>query len=154
MTSWYGAQPAWCVPLEARARRTFGPNLTHRYLGDRLVYTVHDLDVPGAAAHVEVDVGFWARPPYSTYGLLPQDSPRVSAEPGLASPHRYPDDALCLWYPADPPERRWTSDKGLLDLVEIVRRHLFLERYWRMTGAHRGGEWLYEDAPHGFNDAA
>ncbi len=80
--------------------------------------------------------------------------PHVHAKPGAASKHRYPgDDALCLWNPRDPPDRRWTSDKGLLDLIEIVRRHLFLENYWRATGGHRGGQWLVEDAPHGLGKA-
>jgi hypothetical protein len=152
--TWYGADPVWWVPIEAKARRALGPNLTHRYLGDRLVYTVHDLDVPGAPAQVDVKVIFWAAPTHNTHRQASRDSPSVYAEPGLPSPHRYPDGALCLWYPADPPHRRWTSDKGLLDLVEIIRRHLFLERYWRMTGGWDGGEWLYEDAPHGFDDAA
>jgi len=64
------------------------------------------------------------------------------------------DDALCLWYPLDPEERRWTSSKGLLDLIETVRTHLFLEHYWRLTGGEQGGQWLVEDAPHGMLESA
>ncbi|MFH8564630.1 hypothetical protein [Streptomyces sp. NPDC017988] len=95
-------------------------------------------------------IRFFESPPYATYGQKPEDFPRVHAKPGAASKHRYADDdALCLWYPYDPVEHRWTSDKGLLDLIEIVRRHLFLEHYWRLTGGVHGGRWLVEDAPHG-----
>jgi len=50
---------------------------------------------------------------------------------------------LCLWYPHDPPELRWTWDDGLEEYVLIVSRHLIYEEYWRRTG-----EWPVEDAPH------
>lgn len=155
MTPWYGASAAWWVPLEAAARRAFGADLTHDYRPERLAYNVQDLHVAGEPPNVAVSVQFWRQPVYDTYGLPAQDFPRVYAEPGVESPHRYPgDDALCLWCPDDPPERRWNSDRGLLDLLEIIRRHLFLERYWRMTGGRRKGVWLMKDAPHGFDGAA
>jgi hypothetical protein len=67
----------------------------------------------------------------------------------LTSLHRFGDNALCLWQPRDPPERRWTSKLGLLTLIELIRRHLFLELHWRKTGGQRCGVWLLEDAPHG-----
>ncbi|MGW7137721.1 hypothetical protein [Streptomyces xanthophaeus] len=71
-------------------------------------------------------------------------------KPGATSKHRYSTDgALCLWYPYDPEECRWTSPKGLLHQLEIVWTHLFLEHYWRLTDGENGGEWLVEDAPHG-----
>jgi hypothetical protein len=67
----------------------------------------------------------------------------VGAEPG-----RTFGDALrhilTHWHPLDPPHRRWTSDQGLLVLIELIRRHLFLELRWRQTGT-----WVLEDAPHG-----
>lgn len=61
--------------------------------------------------------------------------------------HRYHNfgaaTGLCLWYPNDPPELRWTWDDGLEEYVRIVSRHLIYEEYWRRTG-----EWPVEDAPH------
>lgn len=169
MTDWYGARPSWRVPFEAAARRSFGidlqvvehhdlPAIPRQRRRDRhggaqhLVYTVHDLEVAGQPALVNVTIRFWARPLYDTFGLAAYDFARVHAEPGLPSPHRHGDGALCLWSPFDPPTLRWHHDLGLLDLVEITRRHLFLERYWRSTGAHRGGIWLLPDAPHGIPD--
>ena len=54
---------------------------------------------------------------------------------------------LCLCFPTDPPERRWSVDHGLVGLFDIARRHLACEHVWRETGV-----WPTEDAPHG--DAA
>jgi hypothetical protein len=83
---------------------------------------------------------------------------RTTAEPELTrvyadgpdeSPHRYapapkdPRSSLCIWYPNDPPERRWVPQDGLLSLIEMTRIHLFKEAFWRETG-----EWLGEEAPH------
>lgn len=165
MIDWYGAHPSWWAPFEADARRRYGPELTHEYRADlntglpiaalprdrgvRLVYQVRDVLVVGTPAVVDVAITFWAQPAYDTYGQAPQDFPQVHAEPGLASPHRYPNDALCLWYPWDPVEQRWHHGRGLLDLLEVTRRHLYMERHWRRTGGHRGGVWLLTDAPHG-----
>ncbi|PSM39997.1 hypothetical protein C6Y14_29015 [Streptomyces dioscori] len=115
-----------------------------------MTYELTGLDVTGEPEPVDVRISFYKDPPYPTYGLKPQDFPRVHAKQGALSKHRYSaDDALCLWHPLDPEERRWTSSKGLLDLIEIVRTHLFLEHYWRLTGGEHDGRWLVEDAPHG-----
>ena len=161
VTHWYGADPRWRIPFEATARRRFGTDLhaalhlePARPAGERdgeahLTYSLDDLEVDGHPPLVPVTVRFWARPGYDTYGHPPHDSPQVYAEPRLDSPHRYRDDALCLWAPFDPAQLRWTDNRGLLDLIEIIRRHLFLERYWRHTGGHRRGVWLLPDAPHG-----
>jgi hypothetical protein len=59
--------------------------------------------------------------------------------------HTYGDDSLCMWFPADPPERRWTVAKGLLALIEMALVHLFRERYVIATGER----WPGEEAPHG-----
>jgi hypothetical protein len=71
--------------------------------------------------------------------------------PSRAWHHRYPFEPaagafgqLCMWYPADPPYLTWTWTKGLVDLVEIARRHLWFEEHFRRTGT-----WPVEDAPHG-----
>jgi hypothetical protein len=115
----------------------------------RLTYTV-DLDVPGRIHPVPVMISFYDTPPYYCYRLPPADYPRVHAELGAASPHRMPDDdALCLWYPADPPERRWTASKGLLDLLDIITSHLLYEAHWRVTG-----RWAGNEAAHGLTEAA
>ena len=97
-----------------------------------------------------VTISFYDTPPYNCYGLPPADYPRVHAEPGALSPHRMPsDDALCLWYPLDPAERRWTADKGLLDLLDIITSHLLWESHWRLTGGVTGGIWAGDEAAHG-----
>ncbi|MGW7406816.1 hypothetical protein ACWGI9_24365 [Streptomyces sp. NPDC054833] len=150
MPEWYGVQPVWWAPLERDARLHFGDALRRTYRRDSLTYLLSGLDVIGEQDPVDVRIRFYKDPPYKTYGQRPRDFPRVHAKPGAPSKHRYSnDDALCLWHPLDPEERRWTSSRGLLDLIEIVRTHLFLEHYWRLTGGEQGGWWLVEDAPHG-----
>lgn len=131
--------------LRGRAYRV----LTYRHAG---------LDVPGRLAPVPVDVQFFEDPSYETYGLAAADYPRVVADLGASSKHRMPDDALCLFYPNDPDDRRWTHTDGLAVLFEIVRHHLLYEDYWRATGGYGDGEgngegiWLGDEAPHGFSD--
>ena len=77
---------------------------------------------------------------------LPQH-PRVYVDGpsgvGVASPHRYADRELCLWYPRDGAKRRWVPDDGLHLLLALICTHLFKEAYWRSTG-----EWLGDEAPH------
>jgi hypothetical protein len=51
---------------------------------------------------------------------------------------------LCLYFPGDPDERRWTVDYGLVGLFDLGRRHLACEHVWRETAT-----WPTEDAPHG-----
>jgi hypothetical protein len=150
--SWYGATLAWWAPLEREARHRFGPTLQYKYGRGTLTYVVEGLGVIGDSDPVTMTIRFYAKPPYDTYGLPPEDFPRVFAKPGATSKHRYPDDdALCLWHPHDPPDARWTSSKGLLDLIEIAHQHLFLENHWRETGGPDGGEWVLPDAPHGLD---
>lgn len=72
--------------------------------------------------------------------------PEVYADGATTSPHRYPGRGrthLCLWYPSDPPERRWVPEDGLLRLFGMVQTHLFKEGWWRETG-----EWVGDEAPH------
>ena len=114
------------------------------------MYRLNGLFVPGREP-IDVRVAFFATPYYDTYKLPPQDYPRVFADPGAISPHRMPgDDALCLYFPHSPPERRWRSTDGLLMLLDLVRDHLFFETHWRDTAARGKGEWLGAEAPHGF----
>lgn len=69
-------------------------------------------------------------------------------------PHRYPQDAsgrapLCMWFPEDPPESRWTWNDGLLALLGHIRTHLMREGYFledeRLSG---DATWLGLEAPH------
>jgi hypothetical protein len=62
-----------------------------------------------------------------------------------ASPHRFPERGgrLCIWYPSDPPERRWEPNDGLLVLFGMIAEHLFKEAWWR-----EHGEWLGEEYSH------
>jgi hypothetical protein len=71
------------------------------------------------------------------------DTPFMTADGPTRSPHRYADGALCIWYPDDPPERRWTRQDGLVPLLDLVALHLFREAWWRESG-----EWLGPQAPH------
>lgn len=150
-SDWYGAHPHWVLPLQAAARRQFGAQLRSQLLPGQLIYALQDLPVRGRREPTTVTVRFYAQPPYETYGLAPQDFPRVHADRGQASPHRMPhDDALCLYYPLDPLEQRWHAQLGLLSLFGVIADHLFCEEYWRSTGAWSGGQWPGQEAPHGF----
>ena len=60
------------------------------------------------------------------------------------SPHRYGDGSLCMWFPDDPPARRWVPADGLEALVVYIRAHLVREDWWRRTG-----EWPGPEAPPG-----
>lgn len=166
---WYGATISFQRHLEhglhdtPEHRHGVSANVTPR--GRRIhthyrVLTYHHagLDVPGRRHRVPVQVHFYEDPDHYTYGLPAADYPRVVADPGAESKHRMPDGALCLFFPGDPPEKRWQHTDGLVSLFEIVRRHLVLEDYWRESGGfgdRRGkgaGVWLGDEAPHGFPD--
>lgn len=158
---WYGAQPSWQLHLERgihgehsrHVRREQGVGLSWRDSTGWLAYHHAGLWVPGRRDPVPVTIAFFESPPYETYGLAPQDYPRVWAGCGQLSKHRMPDDALCLYYPLSPPERRWTESDGLLALLNLVRDHLYFEEYWRLTGGHQRGVWLGAEAEHGFPSA-
>lgn len=72
------------------------------------------------------------------------DDPAVYIGEPFFSPHRYRDGSLCMWYPDDPPERRWLRTDGLPALIGLIQAHLVREAWWR-----RMGEWLGPEAPHG-----
>lgn len=80
--------------------------------------------------------------------------PLVYADGPSDSPHRYPVPGrgrirLCMWYPNDPPDRRWRPDDGLLALLGHVRVHLIREGYYREDMAANGeAVWLGPEAPH------
>jgi len=139
------------VTVDLADPRTHG---AARRTGQRILVIEHaGLDVPARRELVPVRIEFHENPNYSTHGLSPMDYPRVLADPGAASKHRFNDDSLCLWFPGDPEERRWQHTDGLITLLNTVRNHLFFEDHWRATGGAGGpdqpaGEWLGDEAPH------
>jgi len=153
--TWYGQDPQWWVPFEAEARVRCGPDLKVTLHANKVVYRVC-VDVLGRPGKTPVTLTFYGVPPYYCYGLPPRDYPLVHADLGAESPHRLPGDALCLYKPVDPPERRWRAEHGLLALINLTRRHLFLEDGWRLTGGYgtggrRKGVWAGDES-HGFTE--
>lgn len=158
--TWHGSSTIWQKHLERGLVRRHPGQVTvsdhdwgyFKRDGGRLrVYKHTGLYVPGRVDLIPVRIEFHERPTYATYGLGPQDYPRVFADPGAASKHRMPnDDALCLYHPDDPTERRWTAPDGMVSLLNIVVNHLFCELRWRNTGGADGGVWPLDEAPHGY----
>ncbi|WP_420625601.1 hypothetical protein [Candidatus Poriferisodalis sp.] len=70
--------------------------------------------------------------------------PRVYVDGPTESPHRYEDGSLCMWYPGDPLERRWSFGDGLHALLGQIAVHLVKEHIWRQSG-----EWSGAEVPHG-----
>ena len=70
--------------------------------------------------------------------------PEVTVDGPGASPHRYEDGSICMWYARDPEEQRWIANDGLLQLLVLIAAHLFREAWWRQHG-----EWLGPEVPHG-----
>lgn len=50
------------------------------------------------------------------------------------------DGSLCLWYPGDDEDRRWTTNKGLVSLLDVVALHLYKESRFKDTGVWLGEE--------------
>jgi hypothetical protein len=69
--------------------------------------------------------------------------PRVFADGPPDSPHRYNDGSLCMWYPHDPNDLRWSRRDGAAALVGYIALHLVREQWWRETG-----DWPGPEAPH------
>lgn len=69
--------------------------------------------------------------------------PYVYTDGPSESPHRYADGSLCMWYPGDPVEQRWTRRDGPGALLGHIVAHLIREEWWRRTG-----EWAGAEAPH------
>ena len=142
------------VMLEAEAKRRYGRHLTVRLNGPlpqvnfegSLVYNLDALDVRGRVMPVPVEVTFRPRlrAQYAA-AISAEDYPRVVADPGAESPHRLDRNALCLYYPWDPPEERWSAPMGLASLFDLTAQHLFYEQWWR----ENDHEWLGREAPHG-----
>lgn len=71
------------------------------------------------------------------------NSPNVTTIPFPESPHRYSDGRLCMWYPEDPAELRWTWQNGGEELIAHICAHLIREYWWQQTG-----EWPGPEGPH------
>ena len=112
------------------------------------LYRISDVDVQARTKPIEVTVVFER---YRNFGGRQfadgRNFPAVYADRYDESPHRYADGSLCLYYPLDLEQRRWTPDKGLRSLVSLAADHVFFEDWHRQTGA-----WIAPEAPHGFPD--
>jgi len=73
--------------------------------------------------------------------------PVVHVDGQADSRHRYPDGSLCMWYPEDPPERRWVRRDRARVLLGHIIVHLLLGEWWR-----RAGEWVSDEVPHDTTD--
>lgn len=82
-----------------------------------------------------------------TFSRRSPSEPKVSVDGPADSPHRYSDGTLCMWYPDDPPELRWTLADGAGSLVATITAHLIREQWYRNTG-----EWIGDEVNHGPRD--
>jgi hypothetical protein len=122
-----------------RAARTAFPSMSVSRTGKgrktgSVVYTLH-VPVPEFNERRLVSIALW-NDRCATVQSVTADGP-------TESPHRYSDEALCMWYPKDGADQRWMADDGLLRLIRCAQVHLFKEAYWR-----RYGEWPGPEAPH------
>jgi hypothetical protein len=117
------------VRMQAGVRARY-PGIVKLKRRKNLTYTL-DLEIPCYETR-RVTIVFDAR--YTAAGV------RVTADDPTRSRHRYEDGSLCMWHPDDPLDLRWTAEDGLSDLIEMTRRHLFREAYWRDTGRWLGPE--------------
>ena len=130
----WGRSPAWY--LDARERDLFEAAVRH-----------HCPDVEamimskGYVLRFSVDVDHYERRRIEV--VFVGTDVAVFADGPRESKHRYTNGALCMWYPSDPVNRRWVHNYGAECLIEVIRRHLFLEAYWRETD-----HWVAEEAPH------
>jgi hypothetical protein len=116
-----------------RAYPGLGSTVTGRGMNARVIYTL-TVDVPEYEhGGMKITLSNWTAP----------GAARITVGGPSESPHRYSSDELCIEYPGDPPDARWTADDGLLTLIDLIRAHLFREAYWRETGA-----WPGPEAPH------
>lgn len=93
-----------------------------------------DLAVPGLPSrHVRIV--------FAGLGFFPS----VYADGPAESPHRYDDGSLCMWYPMDLENARWTRRDGAAALLGQITAHLLREEWWRKTGEWVGDEVMHDD---------
>lgn len=100
----------------------------HRHVDDyRLIYTVN-IKLPDRSRMQLVTVEITAR------------ATKVIAHGQSGLRHVNGDGSLCLWHPADSSDRRWTPNKGLVSLLDLVALHLYKEDRFKVTGVWLGDE--------------
>jgi hypothetical protein len=129
MLPWWREDVSAVLRMQAELKARH-PRIEKRKLWNTLTYVL-DLEVPCYETR-RVTIIFGAR--HAAAGV------RVFADGPTRSRHRYEDGSLRMWRPDDPPELKWVPDSGLADLIEMTRRHLFREAYWRETGMWLGPE--------------
>lgn len=79
--------------------------------------------------------------------------PHVFSPPFGGSPHRNPDQSMCLWYPRDPPDQRWEFVDGLRELLVMSVLHLRREALWRRSARRFADRvWPGPEMPHGYQE--
>jgi len=133
MSAWFDDIPTVII-FERAARREFAA-LKRRELRTlrRLIYEL-PVEIPGYDQERQVRIEFPA---------APTAWPHIIVDGPSDSPHRYGDGSLCMFYPGDPIDRRWTLSDGLAALIDTIAVHLFQEE-----DARPGHGWSGEEAPH------
>ena len=123
--------PAGQLAFEAAARRD-GMTIDREIVGRRLCY------------RLPVEVPIYDDERIATIAFDPGDpqAPSVYVDGPRCLRHRYPDDAICMWLPRDPPSKRWVLSEGLLELATHVKLHTYCEAECRA-----GKPWPKEEAP-------
>jgi hypothetical protein len=134
MPAWY-ARPAprflFRHQLAACELPVWGARPPRRHRGGfALAVRLHTPDIPEQTITI-------------VFGPTAPAVPHVYTDGPAESPHRYSDGSLCMWYPGDPPEQRWTWDEGPGVLLGHIVAHLLREQWWRLTG-----EWPGDEAGH------
>jgi hypothetical protein len=110
-------------------------------IGSALVYRGEiDLDPLGVRRRLTL---IFPGPPSTT-------RPIVMASGPTRSRHRFRTfrpTSLCLWYAPDHRELKWRLEDGLTGLIDLARRHLVQEAWWRETGTWDGPEVHREPTP-------
>lgn len=133
MSVWFD-DIATVIIFESAARREFAA-FKGRKLGTsrQLIYEL-PVEIPGYDQERQVRIEF---PAAQTAW------PRITVDGPSDSPYRYGDGSLCMFYPGDPADRRWTLSDGLAALIDTIAVHLFQEE-----DARHGHGWSGEEAPH------
>lgn len=129
--------------LELKALFAWFPQATYTTCSQKVVFnvpvTIQQKPLTRTVVHtIEVSVP----PDY------PKTPPRIYCKTlkfpkrnQLRPKHLYIDDALCLFYPEDPPHMRWLPEDGLVTLVVWAVEWLEAYYYWRFRN-----EWPGQDA--------
>jgi hypothetical protein len=138
--------PPWFVTFQAKLRfirevqqvvdgpvAIVKPSPEHRG-GFAVSFTVTPAGVPIRTVRIELAPGS-------------PEVPRVFVDGPADSPHRYSDGSLCMWYPRDPIELRWSRRAGAAPLVGCIALHLVREQWWRETSEWIGPEVLHAAPP-------